>query len=91
MVYFPDDVSQIPDNHPDYIPAPPDRRARLTVLLHKRLDRIIDQEHQPGLTRQERERLAGLHRQVRADIASIRYGARESEVRDLERKYEERV
>ncbi|WP_273385947.1 hypothetical protein [Bifidobacterium coryneforme] len=34
MAYFPDDVSQIPDNHPDYIPAPPDRRARLTVLLH---------------------------------------------------------
>ena len=87
MDYFPDDVSQITDNHPDYIPAPPNRRARLTVLLHKRLNQIIDQEHQPRLTRQKRERLAGLHRQVKADIASNRYGAREGEVRDLGRKY----
>ncbi len=39
------------------------------------------------LTRQERERLAGLHWQVKRDIASIRYRARDGEVRDLERKY----
>ncbi|MBH9978571.1 hypothetical protein H3S87_02680 [Bifidobacterium sp. W8108] len=57
------------------------------ALIHKRLDQIIDQEHQLWLTRQERERLAGLHQQVKADIASIRYGARESEVMRLERKY----
>ena len=59
---------------PDNITAPPRPGARLTVLFHNRLDQIIDQEHQPGLTRQERERLAGLHRQVKRDIASIRYG-----------------
>ena len=82
MVYFPDTR-----HHSDYIPAPPDRRERLPVLLHKHLYQSIDQEHQPGLTRQERERLARLHRQVERDIVSIRYGARENEVRDLDRKY----
>ena len=87
MAYIPDDVSKIPDNHTGYTAASDSERKRLIIFLHKRLDQIIDQEHQPGLTRQDRERLAGLHRQVKADIASIRYGARESEVRDLERKY----
>ena len=33
------------------------------------------------------ESLAELHRQVKADIASIRYGAGESEVSVLECKY----
>ena len=87
MPYIPDDVSQIPDNHPDYIPAPKDRRERLTILLHKRLDQIIDQERQPGISKQERERLAGLHQQIREDMAAIRYGATEETVRDLERRY----
>ena len=87
MVYIPDDVSQIPDNHPDYITAPPDRRERLTTLMHKRLDQVIDRKNQPGLPRAERERLAAQCRLIREDIASIRYGAREGTVRDLERKY----
>lgn len=87
MSYIPDDISQLPDNHPSYIPAPADRRERLTILLHKRLDQVIDQEHQPGISRQERERLATLHEQIRKDIADIRYGASEETVRDLERKY----
>ena len=88
MAYIPDDVSQIPDNHPGYVPAPEDRRERLTILLHKRLDQVIDQEQQPGLSRQERKRLAGLHQQIRTDMAAIRYGATEKTVRDLERRYE---
>ncbi len=87
MPYIPDDISQIPDNHPDYIPAPKDRRERLTILLHKRLDQIIDQERQSGISTQERERLAGLHQQIREDMTAIRYGATEETVRDLERKY----
>lgn len=87
MPYIPDDISQIPDNHPSYIPAPKDSRERLTILLHKRLDAVIDQEQQPGISPQERERLAGLHQQIRADMAAIRYGATEETVRDLERKY----
>lgn len=90
MPYIPDDISQIPDNHPSYIPAPEDRRERLTILLRKRLDQVIDQEQQPGLSRQERERLAGLHQQIRADLATIRYGATEKTVRDLEREYKTR-
>lgn len=87
MAYIPDDVSQMPDNHPGYVPASEDRRERLTILLHQRLDQIIDQERQPGISPQERQRLAGLHQQIRADMAAIRYGATEKTVRDLERRY----
>ena len=87
MAYTPDDVSQIPANHPGYISASDDERERLTILLHKRLDQIIDQEHQTGLSRQDRERLATMHKQVRADLAAIRYGATERTVREIERRY----
>ena len=87
MAYIPDDVSQIPDNHLGYVPAPEDRRERLTILLHKRLDQVIDQEQQPGISPQERRRLKGLHQQIRTDMAAIRYGATEKTVRDLERRY----
>ena len=87
MAYIPDDVSQIPDNHPSYIPASDDDRERLTILLHKRLDQIIDQEQQAGLSRQDREHLAAIHQQIRADLATIRYGATEKTVRQIEQRY----
>ena len=89
MAYIPDDISQIPDNHPGYTPASDDERERLTILLHKRLDQIIDQEQQAGLSRQDRERLATIHQQIRADLAAIRYGATERTVREIERRYRE--
>lgn len=47
MLYIPDDISQIPDNYPSYIPALNDRRERLTIFLYKQLDQVIDEEHQP--------------------------------------------
>ena len=87
MAYIPDDVSQIPDNHPGFIPASDSERERLTILLHKRLDQIIDQEQQAGLSRQDRERLASMHKQIRADLTAIRYGATERTVREIERRY----
>ena len=87
MAYIPDDVSQIPDNHPGFIAASDDERERLTILLHKRLDQIIDQEQQTGISRQDRERLAVMHKQVRADLAAIRYGAKERAMREIERRY----
>ena len=87
MAYIPDDVSQIPDNHPGFIPASDSDRERLTILLHKRLDQIIDQEQQADISRQDRERLATMHKQVRADLATIRYGATERTVREIERRY----
>ena len=87
MAYIPDDVSQIPDNHPSYTPASDSERERLTILLHKRLDQIIDQEQQTGLSRQDRERLKATHQQIRADLATIRYGATERTVREIERRY----
>ncbi|MCT6917835.1 MAG: hypothetical protein M3Z49_01310 [Bifidobacteriales bacterium] len=87
MAYIPDDVSQIPDNHPGYTPASDDERERLTILLHKRLDQVIDEEQQAGISRQDRERLATIHKQIRADLATIRYGATERTVREIERRY----
>ena len=87
MAYIPDDISQIPDNHPGFIPASDSDRERLTILLHKRLDQIIDQEQQTGLSRRDRERLAAMHKQIRADLADIRYGATEKTVRQIERRY----
>ena len=87
MAYIPDDISQIPDNHPGFIPASDNDRERLTILLHKRLDQIIDQEQQAGLSRQDRERLAAMHKQIRADLATIRYGATERTVGEIERRY----
>ena len=90
MAYIPDDVSQIPDNHPGYTPASDDDRERLTILLHKRLDQIIDQEQQTGLSRQDRERLTATHQQIRTDLAAIRYGATEKTVREIERRYRSR-
>ena len=89
MAYIPDDVSQIPDNHPGYVSASDSERERLTILLHKRLDQIIDQEQQTGISRQDRERLATIHQQIRADLATIRYGATERTVREIERRYRE--
>ena len=86
MAYIPDDISQIPANHPGYIPASDDERQRMTLLLHKRLDQVIDQEQQTGISRQDRERLAAIHQQIRADLAAIRYGATERTVREIERR-----
>lgn len=41
----------------------------LTILLRKKLDQVIDQEHQAGLSLQHRECLAPIHEQIRADLA----------------------
>ena len=67
--------------------ASDDERERLTILLHKRLDQLIDQEPQAGLSEQDRERLAAIHQQIRTDLATIRYGATERTVREIERRY----
>ena len=87
MSYIPDDISQIPDNHPDFLPAPQDRKERLTIFLHKQLDQVIDQEHQPGHNKHKQEQLKALHQQIRQDLTAIRYSAREADIIQLERKY----
>ena len=58
IFYISDDISQIPQNNPGYVSASDDERERLAILLHKRLDQVIDQEQQAGLSEQDRERLA---------------------------------
>ena len=87
MAYTPDDISQIPQNHSGYVPASEDSRDRLTFLLLKRLDLVIDQEQQAGLSRQDRERPAVMHKQIRVNLAAIRYGATEKTVGDIEHRY----
>ena len=68
---IPDDASQMPDNHSGYVPAPEDRRMRLTILLHKRLDQVIDQEHQPNCSKHKEEQLKALHQQIRQESTII--------------------
>lgn len=80
MAYIPDDIFQIPDNHLGYTPASEGERERLTFLLLKRLD----QEQQVGLSRQDRERPAVMHKQIRVDLAATRYEATEKTVGDIE-------
>lgn len=87
MSYIPDDVSQLPGNHPACIPVSRSRHERVTILLHKKLDQVIDLEHQPTLHNIERRRLAAIHQQLRNDIQVIKYGASEQTIRDIERKY----
>ena len=82
-----DTRSQILDNHLGYTPASEGERERLTFLLLKRLDQVIEQEQQAGLSRQDRERPAVMHKQIRVDLAAIRYGATEKTVRDIEHRY----
>ena len=87
IFYISDDISQIPQNNPGYVSASDDERERLAILLHKRLDQVIDQEQRAGLSRQDRERPAVMHKQIRVDLAAIRYGATEKTVRDIEHRY----
>ncbi len=67
--------------------ASDDERERLTFLLLKRLDQLIDQEQQAGLSEQDRERLAVIHQQIRTDLADIRYGASERTGGEIERRH----
>ena len=87
MAYIPDDISQILDNHLGYTPASEGERERLTFLLLKRLDQVIEQEQQAGLSRQDRERPAVMHKQIRTDLADIRYGASERTGGEIERRH----
>lgn len=87
MPYYPDDISQYPDHRSDR-PADQDFKAQVTTLLHKRLDQVIDQEHQPGLTPAQRQHLADLHRQIRQDLDTIRYQTKESTLRAVWREIE---
>lgn len=87
MLCTPDDVSQLPDNRDGYIPNARDRSEQPTILLHKRLDTVIDQEGQLIIPQQKRERLKSLHQQIREDLATIRYGANERTLNCVERQY----
>lgn len=68
---IPNDASQMPDNHPGYVPALEDRRERLIILLHQRLDQVIDQEHQPNCSKHKEEQLKALHQQIRQEPTII--------------------
>lgn len=44
MPYITDDISQIPDNHSSYGPAPKNHLEGLTLALHKHINVVIDQK-----------------------------------------------
>ena len=73
IAYTPDGISRIPDNQPGYRPDLEDWRDRLTILLHKRLDRLIEQEQQDGLSRHDHERLK-LISTSRSELTSLPSG-----------------
>ena len=60
---------------------------RTRMLLDKRKDAILDAMRNPHLSRAERQHLEAQHREVKADIRTIKYGASIRVLRALERKW----
>lgn len=60
---------------------------RIRTLLEKRKDQILYQLDDPALSPSRRDDLVARYRLVKADIESIRLGARESRYAQLERRY----
>jgi hypothetical protein len=63
------------------------RKQRTQVILERRKDAIIDALADPYLSRGERQQLEAQHREVRADIRTIKYGAPIRVLRALDRKW----
>ncbi|MEE8725483.1 MAG: hypothetical protein SOI15_05365 [Bifidobacterium crudilactis] len=64
-----------------------ERNQRTRTLLEKRKDAILDALANPNLTRGEREQLEAQHREVKADIRTIKYGAPIRVLRALDLKW----
>ena len=64
-----------------------ERNQRTRTLLEKRKDAILDAMRNPRLSRGERQLLEAQHREVKADIRTIKYGAPIRVLRALDRKW----
>ncbi|MCI1804980.1 hypothetical protein [Bifidobacterium psychraerophilum] len=64
-----------------------ERNQRTRTLLEKRKDAILDALADPNLSRGERKLLEAQHKEVKADIHTIKYGAPIRVLRALDRKW----
>jgi hypothetical protein len=64
-----------------------ERNQHTRTIMEKRKDAILDALANPNLSRGERELLEAQHKEIRADIRTIRYGAPIHVLRALERKW----
>ena len=64
-----------------------ERNQRTRTLLEKRKDAILDALANPNLSRGERKLLEARHKEVKADIRTIKYGAPIRVLRALDRKW----
>jgi hypothetical protein len=64
-----------------------ERNQRTRTLLEKRKDAILDALADPNLSRGERKLLEAQHKEVKADIRAIRYGASIRILRALDWKW----
>ncbi|MFT8649141.1 MAG: hypothetical protein ABF792_01585 [Bifidobacterium psychraerophilum] len=64
-----------------------ERNQRTRTLLEKRKDAILDALADPHLSRGERQLLEAQHKEVKADIRTIKYGAPIRILRALDRKW----
>jgi DNA-binding helix-hairpin-helix protein with protein kinase domain len=64
-----------------------ERNQRTRTLLEKRKDAILDALRNPRLSRGERKLLEAQHKEVKADIRTIKYGAPIRILRELDRKW----
>ncbi|MCI1637309.1 MAG: hypothetical protein LKI30_04305 [Bifidobacterium crudilactis] len=64
-----------------------ERNQRTRILLEKRKDAILDALTDPNLSRGERKLLEAQHKEVKADIHTIKYGAPIRVLRELDRKW----
>ncbi|MCI2177219.1 MAG: hypothetical protein LKK45_08585, partial [Bifidobacterium psychraerophilum] len=61
---------------------------RTRTLLEKRKDAILDALTDPNLSRGERKLLEAQHKEIKADIRTIKYGAPIHVLRALDKKWE---
>ncbi|WP_415478933.1 hypothetical protein [Bifidobacterium psychraerophilum] len=64
-----------------------ERNQRTRTIMEKRKDAILDALANSNLTRGEREQLEAQHKEVKADIRTIKYGAPIRVLRALDRKW----
>ena len=64
-----------------------ERNQRTRTLLEKRKDAILDALADPNLSRGERKLLETQHKEIKADIRTIKYGAPLRVLRALDRKW----
>jgi hypothetical protein len=64
-----------------------ERNQRTRTIMEKRKDAILDALTDPDLSRGERKLLEAQHKEVKADIRTIKYGAPIRVLRALDRKW----